>query len=297
MKFAALKEKIIKAKPDINIAVVQPESIEVFQAIKKASEENLCRFSLVGDQKNISMQAQKVGLTNYEMINSTDGTDAAFSAIALIHQKQADILMKGNISTDVLLKAVLDHEKGLRTKQLLSHLMLVETDEHAFLGITDAGINPQPSLIDKVSLIHNAVDFFHSLGVEKPKVAILSATEKANPKIPSALQAEQLIDLVNDAKINNCLVYGPVAFDLAISHRARQIKKVDKKIHSNADIILTPEIVCGNVLCKALIYCAKFPSAGIVLGAKCPIILLSRADSAQEKLNSILLGIIQCLPS
>jgi phosphate butyryltransferase len=295
MDFITLKEKIINAKANANIAVVQPESPEVFEAIKSASMENLCHFSLIGDQKTILMQMEKVGLKGCEIINAADATCAAYSAIDLIHRKQAHILMKGNVPTDVLLKAVLDHEKGLRTTQLLSHLVIVETHERAFLGVTDGGINIQPTLADKVSIIHNAVKFFHRLGVEKPKVALLSATEKPNPKIPSAAQANQLIDLVKAANINDCLVYGPVAFDLAISRRARQIKKVDNKIYSNADIVLVPEIVCGNSLAKSLIYCAKFHSGGVVLGAECPIILLSRADSAQEKLNSIILGVMQCI--
>jgi phosphate butyryltransferase len=297
MNFATLKEKVISAKKKVKVAVVWPDGIEIFKAIKQAQTDGLCEFLLVGAEQTITAQAKAAGLINYEVLPAEEANQAAYLALESIHHNNADILMKGTISTSAFLKAVLDKEKGLRTKHLLSHLAILETEEHKFLGITDAGMNPEPTLADKVSIIDNAVDFFHRLGIEKPRVAILSATEKPNSNIPSSLTAAPLIEMVKKAGIKDCVVYGPIAFDIAISRRARQIKKVEDKIFSNADIILVPEIVCGNALAKALIFGAKFPSGGVVLGAQCPIILLSRADSAQEKLDSILLGITQCTPS
>jgi phosphate butyryltransferase len=297
MGFKGLQEKIVNAKRDIKIAIVQPEGPDIFQALKIVEEQNLCRFVLVGSKETILNQANQVKLANYEVVIASDEVKAAYLAMQLIHEGNADILMKGHISTDVLLKAVLNKEKGLRTKNFLSHLAVLETHEKAFLGVTDCGMNIRPNLKEKATIINNAVDFFHLLGFAKPKVGILSANEKANSKIEPYINSKELIQMSKKGDIKGSIVYGPIAFDLAISRRARQIKKVSNKIFSNADILLVPDIVCGNSLLKALIYCADFPSGGIVLGAKCPIVLLSRADTAQEKLNSMLLGIIQCIQS
>lgn len=297
MGFEAVKEKIIKAKHNVRIAIVQPEGPDIFQALKVAEEQDLCQLVLVGSKETILNHADRAKLTNYEVVVAPNEVEAAYLAMQLIHEGNADILMKGHISTDILLKAVLHREKGLRTKKFLSHLAVLETHEKAFLGITDCGMNIRPNLKEKASIINNAVKFFHLLGIEKPRVGILSANEKSDSKIESYIHSADLIRMAKEGDINDSVVYGPIAFDLAISRRARQIKKVSDKIFSNADILLVPDIVCGNSLIKALIYCAKFPSGGIVLGAKCPIVLLSRADNAQEKLNSMLLGIIECIPS
>ena len=297
MGFEVLKEKISIAKPNAKIAIVQPEGLDIFQAIKTIETDKMSQFVLVGSQETILNHAKRVKLSNYELVAASNETEASYLAMKLITENNANILMKGNISTDVLLKAVLNKEKGLRTKNFLSHLVVLETHEHAFLGVTDCGMNIRPNLKEKMAIINNAVQFFHLLGVETPKVGILSANEKPSSKIESFINSAPLIQMAEKGNIKNALVYGPIAFDLAISRRARQIKKVSDKFFSNADILLVPDIVCGNSLIKALIYCAKFSSGGILLGAKCPIVLLSRADNTQEKINSMLLGIIQCIPS
>ena len=281
----------------IKVAVVYPTTEDAFNALKFFSDMKLCHFVLIGPEAFLQTQAEKIKLTDYQIISAENHHQSSLTAVKLAHEKVVDLLMKGSVSTGILLKAVLDKNDGLRSGKLLSHLIVFETSKDKFLGLTDGGINTQPSLDDKVNIINNAVQFFHCLGVKKPKVAILSAIEKVNPRILGSNDAVILIEKANAGDIKNAAVYGPVAFDLAVSQKVREIKGVSDQIPYDADIILVPEIVCGNSLAKSLTYCAKLHSGGVVLGAQCPIILPSRADSAQERLYSILLGIMQCILS
>jgi phosphate butyryltransferase len=297
MGFEVLKEKIKQSTVKVKIAVVQPIDKEVFKALKVFCDAKLCHFILVGSSNIIHREAKQIGLTDYEVVNAADDKTASAIAVSLVREHKAGVLMKANVSTDVLLKAVLDKESGLRSGRLLSHLIILARDNGRFLGMTDGGMNIQPNLDEKVDIINNAVKFFHGLGIQEPKVAVLSATEKMNPKIKTSFDAEHLIERSKKGDIPSAVVYGPVAFDLAVSQRAREVKGVADKIPYDADIILVPDIICGNSVAKALIYCAKLHSGGVVLGAQCPIILSSRADTAQERLYSIMLGIMQCIPS
>jgi phosphate butyryltransferase len=296
MSFAELNKKILTNKCTTRIAVAQAEGEEIFTALKEATDENICLPVLVGQKEKILAEAKQVNLEKFEIIEATDKADAAAKAVLAVRNGKADLLMKGNLNTDVLLKAVLRKEDGLRGRGLLSHVLVFERDGK-LVGVTDGGINIQPDINAKVDIINNAVSLFHRLGVVNPRVAILSAVEKVNPAIPSSLDAAILSGMAKRGQITGAIIDGPVAFDLAVSSHARENKGYVGSLTENADILLVPEIVCGNVLGKALIYEAKYPSGGLVIGAKCPIILLSRADSAAEKFNSILLGVSSCLTS
>jgi phosphate butyryltransferase len=296
MGYFELKTKL-KSKPPVKIAVTQATGEEIFTALGEAANENLCFPILVGNKQSITSSTEHFDLKSFEIIEATDNKDAAAKAVQAVRSGIADLIMKGNIPTDQLMKEVLDKEQGLRTGSLLSHIVVFETDEHQFLGVTDGGINIQPDVPTKIAIINNAVSLFRKLGIDQPRVAVLSATEKVNPKIPSSVDAAAIVELAKQGAIKNAIVNGPVSFDIATDEHARKIKEVDQIITGNANILVVPEIVCGNVLGKSLIYKAKYPSGGIVIGAACPIILLSRSDSSTEKLNSIILGASLCSAS
>lgn len=294
MSYSNLKKKLIESKTIVKIAVAQAEGEEIYTALSEAVNENLCYPILVGNKEIITKSVAQYGLKSYEIVEASDNKDAAIKAVRAVRTGQASLLMKGNIPTDQLMKEVLDKNEGLRTSSLLSHVVLFEIEDGSFLGVTDGGINIQPDVPTKVAIINNAVNLFHRLGISQPRVALLSATEKVNPKIPSSLDAAAIVEMAQQGAIKGAIVNGPVSFDIATDEHARKIKSVDKLITANADILVVPEIVCGNVLGKSLIYKAKYPSGGIVMGALCPIILLSRSDTPAEKLNSIILGASIC---
>jgi phosphate butyryltransferase len=292
MNFTELKNKIIKNKIMAKIAVAQAEGETIFTALKQV--EDFCFPIVIGNKNNIEISAKNAKLHHFEIIETNSAAESAAIAVKLIHQGAADLLMKGNLATDILLSAALKKDEGIKTNKLLSHVLVFETPEHKFLGITDSGVNIQPSLNNKIAIINNAVELFHKLGVTVPRVAILSAVEVVNPKIPSTLDGATLAKMGKNGEFPGAIINGPVSLDLAISAAARKKKNFEQVSNANADIILVPEIVCGNALGKALIHLAKFKSGGVVLGAKTPIVLLSRADSTLEKFNSIILGISAC---
>ncbi len=235
-------------------------------------------------------QAKRFSLSDFDLVAAPTPELAAEKAIEAVRTGRADLLMKGKVPTSTLLRAVLKDKEGLRGSRLLSHIAVVELPKERFLAVTDGGLNICPSLQEKAVILENAVELFQSLGVDKPKVAVLSAVEQVNPDIPSTLDAALLAQMALRGQIKGAVVDGPLALDLAVSAQACKLKKVDTPIAGEADILLVPDLVSGNLLGKSLIYIAGYPSGGIVMGATCPIILLSRSDSAQEKLNSIILG-------
>ena len=291
MSFTTLLEKV-KSEKAVTIAVVNPVKDEIYKALKEATDRGICKLLLVGNGKIIEQQKKKYGIHSFESVEAPTDREAVLSAIHAIRGGKASCLMKGHISTSTLMKEVLNSEYGLKRDGLLSHIAIVEKPDGSFLGITDGGLNINPSLKDKVEIVKNAIFLFHKLGVEKPKVAILSAVEMVNPAIPSTIEASVLDLMGKRGQIKGAIVEGPLALDLAVSEKACDLKDVHAKITGNADILVVPDIVSGNVLGKALIYLAQFPSGGIVIGATVPIILLSRSDSSRDKFNSILLGVI-----
>jgi phosphate butyryltransferase len=220
------------------------------------------------------------------------GTEAAVEmAVKMLSGKQADVLMKGKVGTSVLLKCVLNKEWGLRTGNLLSHIALFEVETyHKLIAVTDVAMNIAPNLKDKIAIVNNSVSFLLKLGYVMPKVAVLGAVEMVNENMEATLDAALLSKMNQRDQIKNCIIDGPLAFDNAISYESAHHKGIKSEVAGDTDLLLMPDIEVGNVLYKSLVFFAKAKVASIILGAKVPIVLTSRADSEQAKYDSILLS-------
>jgi phosphate acetyltransferase len=244
---------------------------------------------LVGPRHKIAnvAAASNVDIAAYEVVDAEHSHAAAEKAVALIREGRAEMLMKGSLSTDELLGAVVKRDTGLRTARRLSHCFIMDVPGHTnVLIITDAAINIFPTLADKVDIVQNAIDLAHALKIEKPKVAILSAMEMVNPKLESTVEAAALCKMADRGQITGGVLDGPLALDNAISPDAARIKKITGSVAGQADILVVPDLEAGNMLAKSLSFLAGADSAGVVLGARVPITLTSRADSVQSRLAS-----------
>ncbi len=279
------------------VAVVAAENALVLRSIHKARGLGLIEPLLVGDQGRIRVLANEAGcdLDGVRLIHTAIHADAAPVGVQLVRDGEADILMKGHLHTDDFLHAVLDKASGLRTDRLLSHVFVMQIPMyHKLLGITDAAINIHPSLLAKATIIQNAVDMFRQLGVERPKVAALSAVETVNPKIPSTVDAACLHKMSERGQIKNAMVDGPLAFDNAISAEAAREKGISTLVAGDVDIVLAPDLDAGNILYKNLQYLANAQIAGIVMGARAPIVLTSRSDPPMARAFSLALASLIC---
>jgi phosphate butyryltransferase len=216
---------------------------------------------------------------------------AAEKAVALVNENKADFIMKGKIQTADLLRAVVNKEKGLRTGRVMSHFVFDEVPSyHKLIVTTDGGMMTYPDLNQKKQIIENAVDVLRAMGYDKPKVAVLAAVEKVNPKMPESVDADMLKKMNQEGKIKNCIVEGPISYDLAISKKCAEIKGFKSPVAGDADILIVPNITAGNILGKCLICSAEGKMAGFIVGAKVPIGLTSRGSSAEEKYLSLVLS-------
>ena len=278
----------------MKLVIAAAHDEDVLGAVCKAAEDGLIIPILVGDQVEIKKLAERDGLniSNYEIIDVVDLTEAAKISVKLVSDGKADFLMKGLIDTSILLKAVLDKEIGLRTDRLLSHVMVYETPNyHKLIYLTDGGMNIEPSYEEKVKITENAIDVCRALGNTTIKVAAIAAKEKVNEKMPTTVDARKLQEHSQSGAFgSDVIVEGPLALDLAISEESAVIKKFKSDIAGDTDILLVPTIEVGNGIGKTLTYLAKAESAGIIMGAKVPVVLVSRADSYLAKLYSIALG-------
>ena len=297
--FTHLGQFVEKAQqhPPSRVAVVAAENDLVLQSVKQAWELNLVEPLLVGDAGRIQSAAAAVGLDldGVRVVHTGIHADAAPLGVELVRKGEASILMKGHLHTDDFLRAVLDKDRGLRTDRLLSHVFVMQIPMyHKLLLITDAAINIGPTLLEKAAIIQNAVDMLRQLGIDRPKVAVLSAVETINPKIPSTTDAACLHKMAERNQIKNALVDGPLAFDNAISAEAAQEKGIVSQVAGDADIVLAPDLDAGNILYKNLEYLAGAQVAGIVMGARAPIVLTSRADPPQARVYSLALASLIC---
>ncbi|MCL5037945.1 MAG: bifunctional enoyl-CoA hydratase/phosphate acetyltransferase [Chloroflexi bacterium] len=275
------------------IAVAAAEDESLLEAVKMARDKGIAETYLIGDAVKIKQAAEKVGLELEEdlVIDEPDNNAAAEKAVALVNEGKAGVLMKGLLHTDTLLHAVLNKEKGLRTGRLLSHVSLFQIPAyHKLLFVTDVAMNIAPTLAEKVQITQNAVDLIHKVGIHMPKVAVVCAVEEVNEKMPATLDAAILSKMAERRQIQGAIVDGPLAFDNAISEKAAKEKKIVSQVAGDADLVVTPDIEAGNVLFKSLIFFAGAELAGVVVGARVPIILTSRADFARNKFLSIALG-------
>lgn len=290
-------EQLIKqaqGQKKMKLAVAAAQDKDVLKAVAEAQELNLIDVILVGDEPKIKEIAKELEISTdpFTIIHKEDLMDAALETVKLVSTGQADFVMKGILDTSILLKAVLNKEVGLRTNNLLSHVMVYEIPAyHKLLLLTDGGMIIEPSLDDKKGILQNAIVVSKALGNKDIKVACLSAKEKVNEKMPSTVDGAKLKEIGNEREFGeNVYVEGPIAFDLAVSKEAAAIKGFESPVCGETDILLVPTIEVGNGIGKALTYMAGGKSAGVIMGAKAPVVLVSRADSSETKLYSIALG-------
>jgi phosphate acetyltransferase len=270
-------------------AVAHPCEATALAGAVEAAKLGLIVPLLVGPAARIAETAASAGieLDDLEVIDVPHSTAAAAKAVALIREGKAEILMKGSLHTDELMAAVVSREGGLRTGRRISHVFVMDVPTyHKVLIITDAAINIAPTLEDKVDIVQNAIDLAISLGLEKPKVAILAAVETVTSKMPATIDAAALCKMAERGQIKGGILDGPLAFDNAISKQAAKTKGIKSAVAGDPDILLAPDLEAGNILAKQLTFLANADSAGMVLGARVPIVLTSRADSVRAKIAS-----------
>lgn len=273
----------------VSTAVAYPCEETALAGPIEAAEQGLVAPILVGPVAEIEETARKAGvdLSRAKLVDAADGHAAAARAVELVRRGEAELLMKGSLHTDELLAEVVARETGLRTGRRLSHVFLMDVPTyHKVLVVTDAAINIAPGLEDKADICQNAIDLAVSLGVEKPKVAILAAVETINSKMPATIDAAALCKMAERGQITGGVLDGPLAFDNAISREAARIKHIHSEVAGDPDILLVPDLEAGNMLAKQLTFLANADSAGLVLGARVPIILTSRADSVRSRIAS-----------
>ncbi|MDR3331287.1 MAG: phosphate butyryltransferase [Synergistaceae bacterium] len=275
----------------MKISVACAEDAEVLEAVEAARTEGVANAFLVGDADKIKSVAASlsIDLGNFEIVDDKNGaSSASLTAVELVSSGQAHILMKGMVPTANFLRAVLNKEKGLRSGSLISHVYVHEIENYdRIFFISDPAFNMYPDLQGKVSIVENVVKLAHSFGVQTPKVAVLAAVEVVNPDMPPTLDAAVLTQMGRRGQIKGCLIDGPLALDNAVSPESAKHKGLVSDVAGCADILLVPNIESGNMLAKAIVYFARNKTAGLVLGAKSPIVLTSRADSAETKTLSI----------
>jgi phosphate acetyltransferase len=284
-----------KDLPAITTAVAWPLSDVALKGAVEAAQAGLIEPTLIGDGPQMKALAAKIGLdiSAYPILQADDEARAAELAVAMCRAGGAQALMKGSLHTDELLKPAMARDTGLRTARRISHVFIMDTPAYArTLLITDAAINIKPEFEDKIHIVQNAIDLAHALGIPQPKVALLSAIETVNPKIPSTMEAAALCKMADRGQITGGILDGPLAFDTAVSARAAAIKKLESPVTGLADILVVPDLESGNMLAKQLEYLGGAQLAGIVLGARVPTILTSRADSAETRLTSCAVAVL-----
>lgn len=296
MKYKTFKELITKVQNYNSIkkvAVAAADDEHTLEAVFRASNDKLVEPVLIGDKARIAKIIEKLQV-QYDfnnIINVTSNSEAAEMAVQLINENEADFIMKGKLQTAELLKAVVNKERGLRTDRIMSHVAIQEIPSyHKLLAITDGGMMMYPNIEEKKQIIENAVEIFLSLGYECPKVAVLAAIETINSKMPETVDANILKEMNRYGEIKNCIVEGPISFDLAMNKESAEIKGFESPITGNVDILVVPNITAGNILSKSIIELAGSKMAGMIVGAKVPIALTSRGASSEEKYLSLVLS-------
>jgi len=276
-------------------AVVHPCEFTALSGALEAAELGLIRPYLVGPAEKIEMVARegKLDLGQIPIIDTEHSHESAAKAVELVREGKAEILMKGSLHTDELMGAIVSKERGLRTARRISHVFVMDVPTyHKVLVITDGAINIAPSLEDKVDICQNAIDLAISLGIKRPKVAILAAVETVTSKMPATIDAAALCKMAERGQIKGALLDGPLAFDNAISKEAAITKGINSEVAGDPDILLAPDLEAGNILAKELSFLANADSAGLVLGARVPVILTSRADSVRSRIASCAVAVM-----
>lgn len=277
------------------LAVACAQDEDVLLAVENARKAGIAEAILVGNKAEIEAIANRQGidLKNYEVEDIQDLAEASLRAVALVSSGKAHLVMKGLVDTAIILKAVLNKEVGLRTGNALSHVAVFDVPNFPrLLFVTDAAMNIAPDVETKRMIIENSLGVAKALDIELPNVGVICAKEKVNDKMPATLDAAELVRMNEEGIIKGCKVGGPFALDNAVSEEAARIKGIKDPMGGKVDILMCPTIEAGNVLYKALTFLAGARSAGIIVGAKAPVVLTSRADDDDSKLNSIALGVL-----
>ncbi len=286
--------KLAKKKGVIDAAIVNAGEIFPMESVHKAVQHNLINPIFIGNENEIKKYADKLNwdISKYEIINEKEENKTAPISAKLASQEKVKIIVKGHIHTDVLMKAVLKRDLNLIGKKRLSHVWHMTLGEHdrPFI-ITDGVVNVLPKLEVKMHILKNAVDFAKKIGISKPKVAVLSATEEILESVPSSIDADIITKRAKDEKIS-ADVFGPLAFDNSVSKKSAAIKKIKNDVSGNVDIMLVPNVEAGNALVKMMIYFMGACAAGVVVGGKTPVVITSRSDEAEARLASIAAAVV-----
>ena len=286
--------KIAKSKGIVEAAIVNAGKLVVMEAVKQAVDVGLIKPIFIGDKSIIEKYAKDLewNISIYEIINEKDENSTAPIAAKMASEGKIKIIVKGHIHTDILMKAVLKRDLNLIGKKRLSHVwhMTLEKNDKPFI-ITDGALNVLPKLETKMHILKNSVDFAQRIGIKRPKVSILSATEEVLESVPSSLDASELTKRAKEENIN-ADVFGPMAFDNSVSKKAAEIKGIENAVAGNTDILLVPNVEAGNGLVKMMIYFMGACAAGVVIGGKVPVVITSRADDAQARLASIAAAVV-----
>lgn len=277
------------------VAVAVAQDSDVLMAVNGAYQQGIVEAILVGDLKAIQERAAEanIDLSPFEIIDIADMAEASLKAVELVSSGKAHMVMKGLVDTAIILKAVLDKQVGLRTGNVLSHVSVFDVPMyHKLLLVTDAAMNIAPDLMQKKQIIENTLEVAYALDIDTPKVGVICAKEKVSDKMPATVDAGELVAMNERGEITGCIVGGPFALDNAVSKEAARLKKIDHPAAGDCDILLCPDIEGGNILYKTLGFLTEARSAGVIVGAKAPVVLTSRADSEDAKLNSIALGVL-----
>lgn len=284
-----------KAKGPKTIAVAVAQDADVLSAVNAAKNNGIAEAILIGDKDEIIKASEEcaMDISGYEIIDIKDKNEASRKAVEMVSTGKANIVMKGIVDTAIVLKAVLDEKIGLRTGNILSHAAVFEVQGFDRLFyVTDPAMILSPTLIQKKQIIENIIPVTNALGNYNPKVAVLAAIEKVNPKMQATLDAAELVKMNEAGELKGCVVGGPFALDNAISVEAAKHKGVTHPVAGYADVLLVPYIEVGNVLYKSMVYYGGAKVAGILLGAKAPVVMTSRSDSDEAKLNSIAIAVL-----
>jgi phosphotransacetylase len=286
-----------KTKRKVRTAIVHPCSHDALLGAIEAAREGLIEPVLVGPRDKIEAVAkeQKLDIAPYELVDTPHSHAAAAKAVELARDGNVEALMKGSLHTDELMSAVVAHDSGLRTERRISHVFAMATENyHKPFFVTDAAVNITPDLMTKKDILQNAIDLLVSISEKKivPKVAVLAAVETVNPAMPATIDAACLCKMLDRGQIQGAIIDGPLAYDNAISAEAAKVKGINSIVAGDADIFLTPDLECGNMLVKQLILLAGASSAGVILGARVPIILTSRSDGTDSRIASCALAVL-----
>lgn len=289
--FSEVIEKVKSYKEPFTVCVAAAEDEELLRAVKNAADLGFIRPILTGNKDAIAKICKSVDLSPLDIIQAEDDASAVAEAVSAVKNGGAQVLMKGLVNTSVYLRGILNKEQGLRTGRLLSMMAVYEAPNYQkLLFCSDSGMNVSPNLEQKKDILNNILQATANIGITEPKVAVLTANEMVDPKISSTTDAAGLVEYVKEGNTLPCIIEGPIAFDVAFDPQAAAHKKINSQVTGDVDILIFPNIEAGNILGKSWIHLNHCPWAGIVLGATHPVILGSRSDTAEIKINSIALA-------